>query len=153
MKEHNITIANNSEAEEGKKFMETTIEIPVRSTEVDFLGHVNNAKYLEYMEWAREDWYRQAGCSFEQLAEKNIGTVTVNININYHHECGLGDVIIVKTRPNKVGNKSFVLTQEIYKKEPGIKVSDAQVTTVVLDFNTRKSIAIPSYIMKHLREI
>ncbi|MEW6622341.1 MAG: hypothetical protein AB1420_04280 [Bacillota bacterium] len=29
--------------------METSIEIVVRSTEVDFLGHVNNAKYLEKM--------------------------------------------------------------------------------------------------------
>ncbi len=27
--------------------METAIEIQVRSTEVDFLGHVNNANYLE----------------------------------------------------------------------------------------------------------
>ncbi len=44
--------------------MEATIEIPVRSTEVDYLGHVNNAKYLEYMEWGREGWYSQADCPF-----------------------------------------------------------------------------------------
>jgi thioesterase III len=130
--------------------METALEIPVRSTEVDFLNHVNNAKYLEYMEWGREDWYRQAGCSFAQLAERSIGTAAVNININYHQECGLGDVLIVKTRPLKVGNSSFVLLQEIYKKESGIKVSDAHVTIVLIDLKTRKSMAIPAYLMKHL---
>ncbi|TGU69096.1 acyl-CoA thioesterase, partial [Mesorhizobium sp. M00.F.Ca.ET.186.01.1.1] len=25
----------------------------VQSTDIDVIGHVNNAKYLEYMEWAR----------------------------------------------------------------------------------------------------
>ena len=31
--------------------METAHEIVVRPTEVDVNGHVNNAKYVEYMEW------------------------------------------------------------------------------------------------------
>ena len=131
--------------------METAIEIPVRSTEVDFLGHVNNAKYLEYMEWGREDWYSQADCSFEKLADRGLGTATVNITINYRNECGLGDVLIVKTRPVKVGNSSFVLLQELFKKESGVKVSDAHVTTVLMDLKTRKSIPIPPDLLKHLR--
>ena len=37
--------------------METSLEIVVRPTEVDVNGHVNNAKYVEYMEWGREEWY------------------------------------------------------------------------------------------------
>ncbi len=35
--------------------METAYEIVVRPTEVDVNGHVNNAKYVEYMEWGREE--------------------------------------------------------------------------------------------------
>jgi acyl-CoA thioesterase FadM len=31
--------------------METALTIIVRSTEIDINGHVNNAKYLEYLEW------------------------------------------------------------------------------------------------------
>lgn len=130
--------------------METFLEIPVRSTEVDYLGHVNNAKYLEYLEWGREDWYRQAGTSFERLAAENIGTVTVNININYHRECGLGDVLTVKTRPAGVGNSSFVFLQEMFKKGTGVKVADARVTTVLMDMKKRKSRPIPKDLLKHL---
>ena len=128
------------------------MEVPVRSTEVDFLGHVNNAKYLEYMEWGRESWYRQAGCSFKELAARNVGTVTVNININYHNESGLGDVLIIKTRPLKVGNTSFVLLQEVFKEDSGIKVSDARVTTVVMDLKSRKSQPIPPFLMEKLTD-
>lgn len=43
----------------GEDGVETVIEIEVRPTEIDVMGHVNNAKYLEYMEWGREDWYNQ----------------------------------------------------------------------------------------------
>jgi thioesterase III len=35
--------------------MKTAIQIEVRPTELDNMGHVNNAKFLEYMEWGRED--------------------------------------------------------------------------------------------------
>ncbi|MGO8899184.1 MAG: acyl-CoA thioesterase [Isosphaeraceae bacterium] len=38
--------------------METALEIVVRPTEVNVNGHVNNAKYVEYMEWGRKDMIR-----------------------------------------------------------------------------------------------
>jgi acyl-CoA thioester hydrolase/thioesterase-3 len=31
--------------------MKTSLNIIVRPTEIDVNGHVNNAKYLEYLEW------------------------------------------------------------------------------------------------------
>ena len=71
--------------------METSIQIEVRSTEIDVLGHVNNAKYLEYLEWGREDWYNRIGLPFEAFSEMGVGTVTVNININYRKEARLGE--------------------------------------------------------------
>ena len=42
-----------------------SLEIVVRSTEIDVNGHVNNAKYLEYLEWGREEWYERSGLSYE----------------------------------------------------------------------------------------
>ena len=41
--------------------METSLEIVVRPTEIDVNGHVNNAKYVEYLEWGREEWYERNG--------------------------------------------------------------------------------------------
>jgi len=129
--------------------MQSVIEIMVRSTEVDYLGHVNNAKFLEYMEWGREDWYKQTGYSFDELGKRGIGTAVVNININYYGECFRGDELIIKTYPGETGNTSFVLYHEIFKKETIEKVSDARVTTVTMDLETRKSIPVPSYLGGH----
>jgi len=87
--------------------MKTTLEIPVRSTEVDSMGHVNNAKYLEYLEWGREDWFKKANCSFDNLIARGIGLASVNINIDYLGECLKDDILLVVTSPVKSWQKQL----------------------------------------------
>ncbi len=57
--------------------MEAALEIVVRPTEVDVNGHVNNAKYVEYMEWGRKDIYERHGLLYARLLA--LGAVTVNL--------------------------------------------------------------------------
>lgn len=123
--------------------MERSIEIEVRSTEIDELGHVNNAKYLEYLEWGREDWYDRTGLGAEQLSAKNLGTVLVHLKINYRREARKGDRLHIVTRPKRKGNSSFVLKQDIVN-ENGQLVADAEVTVVLFDLTKRKSVPLPA---------
>lgn len=122
--------------------MEVTLDLIVRSTEIDVNGHVNNAKYLEYFEWGREEWNEQGGLFYDTFLEMGIQTVTVNININYRKELTQGEQIKVKTSPVKVGRTSYVLRQEILN-EAGDLCSDALVTCVTMDEATRKSREVP----------
>ncbi|OYD07479.1 acyl-CoA thioesterase [Paludifilum halophilum] len=122
--------------------METSIEIEVRPTEIDVMGHVNNAKYLEYMEWGREDWYNKVGLPFDEFTGMNIGTVTVNININYRKEARLGERLTVNTVPLRKGRTSYVL-RHVIDNERGERVADADVTSVTIDLKTRKSVPVP----------
>jgi len=122
--------------------MEDILEIIVRSTEIDVNGHVNNAKYLEYLEWGRENWYENAGLPYERFLEMGIQTVTVNININYRKECRQNDRLSIHTKPEKIGRSSYVLLQEIYNQH-GEKCADALVTSVTMDASTRKSREVP----------
>jgi thioesterase-3 len=131
--------------------MRTTIQIEVRSTEIDVMGHVNNAKYLEYLEWAREEWYNQIGLHFEKFKEMNVGTVTVNININYRKEATLGEKLTISAEPLRRGRSSFVLKQEIHN-ERGELVADAEVTSVTIDLTKRKSVPLPAELAKHFHE-
>ncbi len=122
--------------------MEATLEIVVRSTEIDVNGHVNNAKYLEYLEWGREEWYEKAGLYYDVFTKMGIHTVTVNININYRKECRQGEKLLIVTRPEKVGRTSYVLKQEIFK-ESGEPCADALVTSVTMGIETRQSTEVP----------
>ncbi|NOU64191.1 YbgC/FadM family acyl-CoA thioesterase [Paenibacillus sp. LMG 31461] len=128
--------------------METKLAIIVRSTEIDVNGHVNNAKYLEYLEWGREEWYETCELSYETFGALGIQTVTVNININYRKECKQGEHLTVSCRPEKIGNTSYVLHQEI-RNEQGQLCADALVTSVTMDSTTRKSREAPASLRKY----
>jgi YbgC/YbaW family acyl-CoA thioester hydrolase len=123
--------------------METSLEIVVRPTEIDVNGHVNNAKYVEYLEWGREEWYEQAGLPYEKLLELGAITVTVNLDLNFRQECRQGEKLIITTRPERIGRTSFVLRQEIRKGAGGPVAADAEVTSVTIDPATRKSRPVP----------
>jgi thioesterase-3 len=118
------------------------LDIIVRSTEIDVNGHVNNAKYLEYLEWGREEWYEKAGLHYDRFTEMGVQTVTVNVNINYRKECVQGDRLKIVTRPESMGRSSFILQQEIVHTEKGV-VADARVTSVTMGIDTRKGVAVP----------
>jgi thioesterase-3 len=122
--------------------METTLSLIVRPTEIDVNGHVNNAKYLEYLEWGREEWYETANLHYDILKKLGVQTVTVNININYRKECRQGDQLTVITRPKSVGRTSFVLEQYILNAADEL-CTDALITSVAMDTESRKSCPVP----------
>lgn len=122
--------------------MKTELNLIVRPTEIDVNGHVNNAKYLEYLEWARDEWYEAGNLSYKTLLELGCQTVTVNININYRKECYQGQLLTVTTEQDSARNSSYVLRQTILNEAREI-CADALITSVTIDPSTRKSRPIP----------
>jgi YbgC/YbaW family acyl-CoA thioester hydrolase len=122
--------------------METSLEIVVRPTEVDVNGHVNNAKYVEYLEWGREEWYEKHGLPYDRLFALGAVTVTVNLNLNLRRECRQGEVLTILTRPERLGRTSFVLGQEVRRRD-GEVAADGLITMVTIDPASRKSRPVP----------
>jgi YbgC/YbaW family acyl-CoA thioester hydrolase len=122
--------------------LETKTELVVRSTDIDVNGHVNNAKYVEYLEWGREEFYEDAGANYQTLLALGAITVTVNLNLNYRRECRQGDVLVVHTRPAHMGRTSFVVRQEI-RNRGGEVAADAEVTVVTIDAVSRRPRPVP----------
>ncbi|ARU59886.1 thioesterase [Tumebacillus avium] len=127
--------------------MKVSLDIVVRSTEIDVNGHVNNAKYLEYLEWGREEWYERSDLHYDEFTKLGVQTVTVNININYRKECKQGDLLKITTTPERMGNTSYSLKQEIHNQS-GELVADAIVTSVAMDIETRKGRPVPDALRK-----
>ena len=123
--------------------------LTVRSTDIDVIGHVNNAKYLEYMEWARFEWIWQKGYTLDELKRRAIMPVVVNININYRKELKMREEVVALTDVIKVGEKSFVIRQALYNAAD-VLVADADVTMVMIDANTRQSISLPAELKESL---
>jgi YbgC/YbaW family acyl-CoA thioester hydrolase len=126
----------------GASPIEVTLDIVVRSTEIDINGHVNNAKFVEYLEWGREEWYERNGFPHERLLQLGAITVAVNLNLNYRKECRQGEALRVTTRAERRGRTSFVVSQRIVNAS-GQTVADAAITIVTIDPITRKSRPLP----------
>lgn len=123
----------------------------VQSTDIDVIGHVNNAKYLEYMEWARFDWIWQLGFTLDELKRRAIMPVVVNININYRKELRMREEVYAITTALGVKEKSFVIRHELFNIHDEL-VADADVTMVMIDANTRRSILLPEELREALEK-
>ncbi|MGP4080641.1 acyl-CoA thioesterase [Pseudalkalibacillus sp. R45] len=132
--------------------MAKNFEIVVRSTEIDGNGHVNNAKFLEYLEWARQEWSKTSEIDKQKLDLLGINLVTVNININFKREALEGDILTINTELERVGRSSFTLSQKIYNQYNHLIV-EAMTTRVVIDNNKKESCAIPEKLKVVLNRI
>jgi len=121
--------------------VEVVLETIVRSTEIDVNGHVNNAKFVEYLEWGREEWYDRQGFSYDRLKGMGAVTVVVNINLNLRQPCHQGDQLRIITYPVRRGRTSFALGQRIERAD--VVVADAVVTLVLIDPTTRRPRSLP----------
>jgi acyl-CoA thioester hydrolase len=111
----------------------------VRLTDIDILGHVNNAIYLTYFEIARMHYFAElVGNEWNWMEE---GVVLVKNEVEYLKPIVLNDVPYVKVFLLQLGTKSFTLGYEI-------TVNDHLVTkgsSVLVGFNskTKSTIEIP----------
>lgn len=129
--------------------MKIPLVIAVRSTEIDAYGHVNNAKYLEYIEWGRFEWFKGNDLSLN-LFGGNLSAAVVNVNINYRRESLLGEALRIDTRLTHLGGSSFKFGQEITGVDDGVVRADAVVTGVAYDPAQRRACQIPSEVRESL---
>ncbi len=110
--------------------MQILTEILTRGYHMDMYGHVNNARYLEFLE---EDRWAQleAHIDLDRWASEGLVFMVVNINVNYRKAVGPGERLQVVTSLHKLGNRSAVLKQEIRFKNSQEIAADALVTFVV----------------------
>ena len=119
------------------------LETVVRCTEIDVNGHVNNAKYVEYLEWGREEWYDRQGFPYDRLKDLGAITVVVNVNLSFRQPCRQGDRLGIITRSQHRGRTSFSLAQRIQRAD-GTVVADGVVTLVTVDPDTRRARPLPA---------
>jgi thioesterase-3 len=127
------------------------IRIKVRGYHLDMYQHVNNARYLEFLEEAR--WhYVESVIDLETLMIKGYGFAVVNININYRTPASLNQILEIKSQMTQIGKHSAVIHQEIYLQDSAVKIAEADVTFVIIDLNTKKSVVIEGEILRILQK-
>jgi YbgC/YbaW family acyl-CoA thioester hydrolase len=87
-----------------------TRSFPVRGTEIDAWGHVNNAVYLQWLEDVRWEMYRAFDFS---LQSGDVLPVIRHVELDYRAECLMGDEVEVTLWPRHAGTTSFKLGMSV----------------------------------------
>lgn len=127
-------------------------QIKVRGFHIDVYQHVNNARYLEFLEEARWEGLENTD-SFQWMSARNIAFVVVNININYRRPAVLGDLLTISSHLQQLNGKSGVLSQTVTLEPGGDVVADAQITFVCIDLKTQKALALEGELRDKLQAL
>ncbi|WP_254353927.1 acyl-CoA thioesterase [Pantoea allii] len=130
--------------------MQTTIK--VRGYHLDVYQHVNNARYLEFLEEARWQWLEEAD-AFNWLLEQKLAFVVVNININYRRPAVLGDVLEISSEMTQLNGKSGIMSQRILLAGGDTVVADAALTFVCIDLRSQKAVPLEGELRQRLEKL
>ena len=90
-------------------------ELTVRGFHLDIYQHVNNARYLEYLEEARWQFFDDVKI-MQALGQRNLAFVLANTNINYRQPALMNQHLVIDTHFISLGNKSCKVEQIISLK-------------------------------------
>lgn len=116
----------------------------VAAEHIDEYGHMNHALGLRLLEMARDEWYRLAGLWDGRAwsETERLGTIVLNLNVNYRAECFEGDSVEIVTEPLSRGSKSFVLAHQMRKADGQVAI-DGTCTSLVMDLKQRITLTVP----------
>lgn len=126
--------------------------IQIRWSDLDPLGHVNNATFVTYFEIARGRFMIEACPDWNW--KKDMFLIG-NVNVDFRKEMTLyAQNAAVQIRTTKLGTKSFVLEYQITSIKNGETIIHATGTTtqVMFDMKTRSTITLPNWVRESLEK-
>lgn len=122
-----------------------SIQIVPRYGEVDRMGYVYHANYVDYCHQGRTELMRNFGLSDAFLEKKGIMMPVISFEIKYKKPVGYDEILILKTRVCKLPTIRLSFDFEFLNIENEL-VSKASSTVVFVDADSRKPQRCPIWI-------
>jgi acyl-CoA thioester hydrolase len=119
------------------------IPIEARYADLDPQWHVNNVRYLAYLEHARLTYLVQLGL-WDGLDFNRLGLIVADIHIAYLAPMLLWQKTRLEMRTAKIGNKSLTFEYRLVDEASGDALATAESVMVAFDYNSQQSIPVPA---------
>ena len=116
--------------------------IEVRYGDLDPQGHVNNARFMTYMEQARIEYVRQSGL-WESNSFQDIGIILADAQVTFHAPILYAQSVQVGVRVTRLGNKSMTMEYRIEETQTGQSFASGSTVIVTYDYHTERTVPIP----------
>lgn len=125
---------------ENKVFHHRT-DIQLRFNDVDTYGHVNNNAYFAYFDLGKEAYLREVLC--EGFQSRRVVPVIASVRADFLVPVFYGDRIVVETRIDRMGTKSFTLCQQAVSGDTGEVKCVCECVMVCFDLMESTSVDLP----------
>ena len=116
--------------------------------DLDSFGHVNNAVYLTYFEWARAQlWFDLTGA---RGIPQNIGFIVARAEIDFIAQIAM-EPIEIRVRIPEMRNTSFDTIYEI-RLGDGKLAATGRVVVVLFDWHEQRKVPINDELRQKVRE-
>ena len=130
---------------------EVIIEVAFR--DIDAFGHVNNAVFFSYMEYARVkfaiDLLEDTDLATESLLD--IPLILVEATCSYHSPALLSEKLTLGIALSRFGNTSFDLLYR-FSGEDGRLVASGKTVQVMYDYSLGRAFPVPKSIKNKVNE-
>ena len=124
-------------------------DLSVRWSDLDGLGHVNNARFFTYMESARLAYLDETGV-WPLEARTVEGPILARITCDFRREIPFPSDLSVGTRVIRLGGRSLHAEQSIYGSDRSTLLAASDSVLVWFDYQKRRSIEVPARIRQQL---
>ena len=118
-----------------------TIPIQIRFNDIDYMGHVSNSAYHQYLDVARIDYFENVLKDKIQWKTKTL--ILVHFGIDFLSPVFLSDKIKICSKVTKVGNKSISMLQHVIAGDKNELRSPSTCVLVFFDKEGKKAIQVP----------
>ena len=117
------------------------LNITVRFSDLDAMGHVNNATFLTFLEEARFAYF--GAVLKRDLSNLNFEAIIARIEIDYKNQICLGDKVVVYTRCPRIGEKSGDIENIIVVEKGNEKIISASALSKLVSFDYKRGVSVP----------
>ncbi len=119
------------------------IPVEVRYSDLDPQWHVNNTRYLVYMEQARLEYLKKLDL-FDGQSFLDLKMIIADVHVSYLAPIELGQNVRVGTRAARIGNKSITFEYRLEDVDSGQLLATGEVVGVTYDYHTHTAIPVPA---------
>jgi acyl-CoA thioester hydrolase len=125
--------------------------IQVRWMDLDTQWHVNNSRFLSFLETARLAYIRQLGL-WDGKSFFDINLIVADVHLTFVAPIELDQHIRVGVRVERIGNKSLIFDSQIEDAETGVVAATSSIVMVAYDYASRNAMPVPDAWRQAIRE-
>lgn len=128
----------------------TRVPMPVRWRDLDAFNHVNNSKYLSYLEEARLQW--MLGVPGQGM-DDHVAPVVAAAQLNYRRPITWPAEVMIELFVERLGNSSLTVGHRIVDgQDADVLYCDGHVVLVWIDRDSGTSASLPASVREACRE-